>query len=63
MEERRLCVFTFILFISRLLMVSCTGQQNEEALTAGAREIHERILTVDTHCVIRLCGWSAVSGI
>ncbi|MEA3420519.1 MAG: dipeptidase [Acidobacteriota bacterium] len=50
MKEKKLCVFTFILFISSLLMVSCTGQQNQEDLTVKAREIHDRVLTVDTHC-------------
>ena len=50
MKERKLCVFISILFISCLLMVSCTGQQNQEDLTVKAREIHDRVLTVDTHC-------------
>ena len=50
MKEKKLCVFISILFISSLLMVSCTGQQNQESLTVKAREIHDRVLTVDTHC-------------
>jgi membrane dipeptidase len=32
-----------------LLLFSCTSKQSEESLLAEARDIHQRVLTVDTH--------------
>jgi membrane dipeptidase len=42
----RRIVFSAVL----LLLISCSSNQNEEALLAKARDIHFRVLTVDTHC-------------
>jgi membrane dipeptidase len=49
MKNRSLKVFIIILFTFCFLNFSCAPKQDEEALKANAREIHERVLTVDTH--------------
>ena len=54
MEGKRLTTIISILFISGFWLISCSQKQvvnqDEEDLTAKAREIHDRVLTVDTHC-------------
>jgi membrane dipeptidase len=37
-------------FVSLLLLASCRAQVSEEPLEVKARRIHDRVLTVDTHC-------------
>ena len=54
MEGKRLTTIISILFISGFWLISCSPKQlvilDEGDLTAKAREIHDRVLTVDTHC-------------
>ena len=45
----RLFVSWLILVAFGLMLASCSPQNNEESLLARAREIHEKMLTVDTH--------------
>ncbi len=48
MEKRFL--FRWIAFSAiGLLLFSCTSEQSEESLLANAQDIHQRVLTVDTH--------------
>lgn len=49
MKEEKLAVLLMLLFGFGLLLTSCTAKRDEEALEAQAREIHEKVLTVDTH--------------
>lgn len=49
MKEEKLAVLLMLLFGFGLLLTSCTAKMDEEALEAQAREIHEKVLTVDTH--------------
>lgn len=47
---RKKFLFGWMVFaLSALLSISCTPREDEEALLAGARDIHDRVLTVDTH--------------
>lgn len=50
MRKRELIGFITILFAFGLFLTFCAPRQDEEALKAKAREIHDRALTVDTHC-------------
>ena len=38
------------IFILSLWLASCAQKQSEETLIAKARKIHEKVLTVDSHC-------------
>ena len=40
---------TLVCLVTTALFLSCTNQMSEEQLVAKAREIHERVLTIDTH--------------
>ena len=46
--ERKI-LFLFFISISVLLKLSCEKNMTEEKMIAKAREIHERVLTIDTH--------------
>lgn len=49
MKEKKLATLIIILFGFGLLLSSCTAKRDGEALEEKAREIHKRVLTVDTH--------------
>ena len=49
MKEKRLPAFVSVLCISIIWGTSCSLKQDSEALRAEALEIHNRVLTVDTH--------------
>jgi membrane dipeptidase len=48
--KRRLAPFIILSLILGLLWSSCDQEDKEEEMKIEAREIHEKILTVDTHC-------------
>jgi membrane dipeptidase len=51
MNMRKKYLVKWIVFSAvLLLLISCGSNQNEEALLARARDIHFRVLTVDSHC-------------
>lgn len=49
MNKKALIGFIIILFTFGFMLASCAPKQDEEALKAEAREIHDGVLTVDTH--------------
>lgn len=49
MNKKARIVFNAILTIFVFGMISCSSQQTEAELAARARELHDKILTVDTH--------------
>lgn len=49
MKEKRLTAIVSVLCISIIWGTSCSLKQDSEALRAEALEIHNRVLTVDTH--------------
>lgn len=49
MRETKSILFIMTLFFSVFWLTSCAPEKDEEALKAEAREIHDRVLTVDTH--------------
>lgn len=49
MREKKSILFIMTLSFSVFWLTSCTPEKDEEALKAEAREIHDRVLTVDTH--------------
>lgn len=50
MKAKVIIPFVIILLSFTFCQSSCTAKQDEEALKARAREIHDKVLTVDTHC-------------
>lgn len=50
MKAKAIISFVIILLSFTFCQSSCTAKQHEEALKARAREIHDEVLTVDTHC-------------
>lgn len=50
MKTKVIIPFVIILLSFTFCQSSCTAKQDEEALKARAREIHDKVLTVDTHC-------------
>jgi len=50
MKAKVVIPFVIILLSFTFCQSSCTAKQDEEALKARAREIHDKVLTVDTHC-------------
>jgi membrane dipeptidase len=49
MREMKSILFIIVLSFSGFWLTSCAPEKDEEALKAEAREIHHRVLTVDTH--------------
>ena len=49
MREMKSILFIMTLSFSGFWLTSCAPEKDEEALKAEAREIHDRVLTVDTH--------------
>ncbi len=49
MREMKSILFIMTLSFSGFWLISCAPEKDEEALKAEAREIHDRVLTVDTH--------------
>lgn len=49
MREKKSILFIMTLSFSVFWLTSCAPEKDEEALKAEAREIHDRVLTVDTH--------------
>jgi len=49
MREMKSILFIMVLSFSGFWLTSCAPEKDEEALKAEAREIHDRVLTVDTH--------------
>jgi membrane dipeptidase len=49
MKRIKFTSFVTVLFFSGFWLTSCAPEKDEEALKAEAREIHDRVLTVDTH--------------
>ncbi len=49
MREMKSILFIMTLSFSGFWLASCAPEKDGEALKAEAREIHHRILTVDTH--------------
>lgn len=49
MREMKSILFIMTLSFSVFWLTSCAPEKDEEALKAEAREIHDRVLTVDTH--------------
>ncbi len=49
MREMKSILFIMTLSFSGFWLTSCAPERDEEALKAEAREIHHRVLTVDTH--------------
>lgn len=50
MGRRKMALLVIVLFGFGLLFLSCKKKVEEEILMAKARQIHEELLTVDTHC-------------
>ncbi|NIM90882.1 MAG: membrane dipeptidase [Candidatus Aminicenantes bacterium] len=50
MRRKNLVYFLVLILVSGFWLSGCRKNPDEENLEARAREIHERILTVDTHC-------------
>jgi membrane dipeptidase len=50
MKSKRSIVWVSILLGMVFFLFSCTEKQESQALEVRAKEIHERVLTVDTHC-------------
>lgn len=50
MKAKAIISFVIILLSFAFCQSSCTAKQDEEALKTRAREIHDKVLTVDTHC-------------
>ncbi len=49
MRKMKSILFVMTLYCFGLWLTSCAPEKDEEALKAEAREIHDRVLTVDTH--------------
>ncbi|MFB0565451.1 MAG: dipeptidase [Candidatus Aminicenantaceae bacterium] len=49
MERNSVIVILAILFVSAFCLASCKKELDSEALKVRAREIHDEVLTVDTH--------------
>jgi membrane dipeptidase len=45
-----LCIFTLAIIVAALVQTACRPKTAVRDLAAEARRIHERVLTVDTHC-------------
>jgi len=50
MKRKNLVFLLVLIFISGFWLRACKKKLDEESIKARAREIHERVLTVDTHC-------------
>ena len=49
MKRIKFTSFVIVLSFSGFWLTSCAPEKDEEDLKAEAREIHDRVLTVDTH--------------
>lgn len=50
MKRKNLVFLVGLIFLSSFWLSFCTTELDEESIKSKASEIHERILTVDTHC-------------
>lgn len=50
MKRKNLVFLLVLIVISGFWLSACRKKPDEESLKARAREIHERVLTVDSHC-------------
>lgn len=50
MRNKNLIAILAVLFIFGIIFASCKKKPDEESIKARARKIHEKVLTVDTHC-------------
>lgn len=50
MNKNKLLILTLIVSVYTISLSSCAPKQEEGDLVAESRKIHDRVLTVDTHC-------------